>query len=208
MSGRNAEIDSSWKLLASTTVKLASLETSTREISGVPIFPATCTGNPRGFQDVADERSGRGLAVRAGDANQPPAQKPPGQFDLAPHGNADARARRPAPASSAARRDSARSNPAAAKVSARWPPSSRVTPAARNFAAVSAISVSGRASVAVTRAPRSAQNSAVAMPVRASPTTSTCLPCEFDDRFQRVTSISASSAKTAQRPAPQSKIAR
>ena len=46
MSGRNAEIDSSWKLLASTTVKLASLEMSTREISGVPIFPATCTGNP------------------------------------------------------------------------------------------------------------------------------------------------------------------
>ena len=46
MSGRNAEIDSSWKLLASTTVKPVSLETSTREISGVPIFPATCTGNP------------------------------------------------------------------------------------------------------------------------------------------------------------------
>ena len=45
MSGRNAEIDSSWKLLASTTVKLASLERSTREISGVPIFPAICTGS-------------------------------------------------------------------------------------------------------------------------------------------------------------------
>ncbi len=45
MSGRNAEMDSSWKLLASTTVKLASLERSTREISGVPIFPAICTGN-------------------------------------------------------------------------------------------------------------------------------------------------------------------
>jgi len=51
-----------------------------------------------------------------------------------------------------------------------------MTPAARNFSAVSAISDSGRDSVAVTCAPRSAQNSAVAMPVRASPTTSTFLP--------------------------------
>ncbi len=40
------EIDSSWKLLASTTVKPVSLETSTREINGVPMFPATCTGKP------------------------------------------------------------------------------------------------------------------------------------------------------------------
>src|SRR6202049_1854781 len=62
------------------------------------------------------------------------------------------------------------------KVCALWPPSSSVTPAARSFAAVSAICDSGRSSVAVTRAPRAAQKSAVAMPVRANPTTSTCLP--------------------------------
>src|ERR1700682_3457616 len=62
------------------------------------------------------------------------------------------------------------------KVCALWPPSSSVTPAARSFAAVSAICGSGRSSVAVTRAPRAAANRAVATPVRASPTTSTCLP--------------------------------
>src|SRR6202049_5063076 len=71
------------------------------------------------------------------------------------------------------------------KVCALWPPSSSVTPAARSFAAVSAICDSGRSSVAVTRAPRAAQNSAVATPVRASPTTSTCLPASSMPGFKR-----------------------
>src|SRR5207247_9473256 len=57
----------------------------------------------------------------------------------------------------------------------RWPPSSKTHPAARSLAAASLTSLSGRASVAVTRAPCAAQNSAVAMPVRARPTTSTRL---------------------------------
>src|SRR5215470_16579501 len=56
-----------------------------------------------------------------------------------------------------------------------WPPSSKITPAERSFAAASATSDSARASVAVTMAPRAAQNNAVATPVRASPTTSTRL---------------------------------
>ena len=64
----------------------------------------------------------------------------------------------------------------ARKVSLRWPPSSSVQPASRSFAAASPSSAAARSSVAVTRAPRAAQNSAVATPVRASPTTSTRLP--------------------------------
>src|ERR1017187_7137139 len=61
----------------------------------------------------------------------------------------------------------------ARKASSRWPPSSNLHPAARSFAAASD---SERPSVAVTMAPRAAQKSAVAMPVRASPTTNTRLP--------------------------------
>src|SRR5712692_7854095 len=61
-------------------------------------------------------------------------------------------------------------------VISRWPPSSRFTPAVRSGAIISPISFSVRASVAVTFAPRVAQNSAVATPVLASPTTSTRLP--------------------------------
>ncbi len=57
-----------------------------------------------------------------------------------------------------------------------WPPSSRRMPAVRSGAIASPISFSGRASVAVTFAPRAAQKSAVATPVLASPTTSTRLP--------------------------------
>ncbi len=49
-------------------------------------------------------------------------------------------------------------------------------PALRSEAIASPISFSVRASVAVTLAPRAAQNSAVATPVLASPTTSTRLP--------------------------------
>src|SRR6267378_2668829 len=60
--------------------------------------------------------------------------------------------------------------------SSRWPPSSRRKPAVRSGAIASPISFSVRASVAVTWAPRAAQNSAVATPVLASPTTSTRLP--------------------------------
>src|ERR1700722_13605430 len=56
-----------------------------------------------------------------------------------------------------------------------WPPSSSDTPAPRSCATLSPISASVRDSVAVTIAPRAAQNSAVATPVRASPTTSTRL---------------------------------
>src|SRR5271165_2297046 len=56
------------------------------------------------------------------------------------------------------------------------PPSSSVTPAARNLAGTSPNSLSGRTSVAVTLAFRAAQNRAVATPVRASPTTSTRIP--------------------------------
>src|SRR3984885_3551235 len=61
------------------------------------------------------------------------------------------------------------------KVRSTCPLSSSVTPASRNFAADSTTWLSVRDSVAVTRAPRSAQNSAVATPVRASPTTNTRL---------------------------------
>src|SRR5579863_683325 len=64
----------------------------------------------------------------------------------------------------------------AKNVDSRWPPSSRVMPAARSLAAASATLASVRSSVAVTRAPRAAQKSAVAMPVRASPTTNTRFP--------------------------------
>src|SRR5690242_17635955 len=41
----------------------------------------------RGGQNVANQRSGRGLAVRAGHANDTPPQKSPRQFDLAPYGH-------------------------------------------------------------------------------------------------------------------------
>src|SRR6266478_1318979 len=58
----------------------------------------------------------------------------------------------------------------------RLPPNSRLTPAVRRGAIASPISFSVRVSVAVTLAPRAAQKSAVATPVLASPTTSTRLP--------------------------------
>src|SRR5438445_9405465 len=61
-------------------------------------------------------------------------------------------------------------------VFSKWPPNSRLTPASRSGTSASPISASDRASVAVTWAPRAAQKSAVATPVRASPTTSTRLP--------------------------------
>src|SRR5260370_5811092 len=51
-----------------------------------------------------------------------------------------------------------------------------MTPASRNLAISAPISFSVRESVAVTAAPRAAQNRDVATPVRASPTTSTRLP--------------------------------
>src|SRR6266446_4066105 len=57
-----------------------------------------------------------------------------------------------------------------------WPPNSRFTPAARKDLVASPISLSDRASVAVTLAPRAAQNCAVVTPVLASPTTSKRLP--------------------------------
>src|ERR1700720_2407025 len=53
------------------------------------------------------------------------------------------------------------------------PPNSNLTPAARNLAGTSPNSLSARVSVAVTIALCPAQKSAVATPVRASPTTST-----------------------------------
>src|SRR5216683_4881554 len=62
------------------------------------------------------------------------------------------------------------------KVFSRWPPNSRPAPAPRNGTSASPISFSERESVAVTFAPRAAQNNAVATPVLASPTTSTRLP--------------------------------
>src|SRR5215469_13867822 len=57
----------------------------------------------------------------------------------------------------------------------RWPPSSRATPTFRNSATAAPSSLSERASVAATRAPRAAQNNAVDTPVLARPTTSTRL---------------------------------
>ena len=44
-------------------------------------------GRSRGGENIADQRSDRGFAVRAGDGDQPAAQKPPGQFDFAPNGD-------------------------------------------------------------------------------------------------------------------------
>ena len=70
------------------------------------------------------------------------------------------------------------------------------------FLAVSAISDSLLASVAVTCAPRSAQKSAVAMPVRASPTTSTFLPASSITGFTRYLNlrvVSENNAKTSAR---------
>jgi hypothetical protein len=65
------------------------------------------------------------------------------------------------------------------KLAGSWPPSSRV--AQPPSAAMRSPSRSaGAASVTVTRAPRPAANRATAMPVWASPTTRTFLPCRFN----------------------------
>ena len=67
---------------------LLSLDSSTRAISGVPIFPATTAGKPALGQNMADERSRRGFSIRAGHADQPSSQEAPAQFDFAPDGHA------------------------------------------------------------------------------------------------------------------------
>ena len=91
------------------------------------------------------------------------------------------------------------------------PPNSSFTPAARNLSATPPTCASGRDSVAVTRAPRAAQNNAVATPVRARPITSTrlffssiaarsksFLSCTFSTvSYRNFSVVSANNAKTS-----------
>ena len=96
--------------------------------------------------------------------------------------------------------------------SCRWPPNSRPTPAFRRGAIESPSSFSDRASVAVTRAPRAAQNNAVASPDLARPTTSTRLFRSSMDAdilvAESPTSISTSSEQTMRKPTRRSRSAR
>ena len=164
------------------------------------------------------KRRGRRFPVRSGDADQFAFQKPIRQFDLAPDRDAlraRFRQKRIIGRHARARNDQVlrqeRFSPCARRIPASLP-------ASRNFAGASPSSLSGRESVAVTIALCLAQNSAVATPVRASPTASTRIFRNSIDPgisltaqsfpAQALTAISASSAQTAQTPAPQSRTAR
>ena len=174
----------------------------------MPIFPATCTGNPRGFQNVADQRSGRGLAVRAGDAIEAPAQEPPGQFDFAPHGNpmrARGGQRRHHRRHAGARHDQillAESFGAVAAEFERDARGAQLRRAFPRFPPRAALFGGGDA-----RAARRAEQRRGDARAR-QPHHQHAFAREFDARLQRVTSISASSAKTAQKPTPRSRTAR
>src|SRR4029077_4228260 len=154
---------------------VSSLVCSTRAISGVPIFPARIVEKPAFFKMCSTKDVVVVFPFEPVMPIKSPCRKRSASSTSLQMVTPFARA--------ACSRGASAGTPGlgiirscSRNVFSRWPPSSRCAPAVRSGAIASPISFSGRASVAVTFAPRAAQKSAVATPVLASPTTSTRLP--------------------------------
>src|ERR1700687_1481933 len=154
---------------------VSSLVCSTREIKGVPIFPARIVEKPAFFKMCSIKEVVVVLPFEPVIPIRRPSRKRSASSTSLQMVTPLARA--------ACSKGASAGTPGLGTIRScsknefsRWPPSSRLTPAVRSGAIASPISLSGRTSVAVTVAPRAAQKSAVATPVLASPTTSTRLP--------------------------------
>src|SRR6266481_1983677 len=154
---------------------VSSLVCSTREIRGVPIFPARIVEKPAPFKmcsikDVVVVFPFEPVIPIKRPSRKRPASSTSLQM-VTPFARAACSERASAGTPGLGTIRSCSRN-----VFSRWPPNSSRTSAALSGVIASPISFSVRASVAVTFAPRAAQKSAVATPVLASPTTSTRLP--------------------------------
>src|SRR6266566_6541796 len=154
---------------------VSSLVCSTREIKGVPIFPARMVEKPAPFKMCSIKEVVVVFPFEPVIPIKRPSRKRPASSTSLQIVTPSARA--------ACSKEASAGTPGLGTMRScsrnafpRWPPSSRLTPAVRSGAIASPISFSVRASVAVTFAPRAAQKSAVATPVLANPTTSTRLP--------------------------------
>src|SRR6267143_127105 len=154
---------------------VSSLVCSTREIKGVPIFPARIVKKPAAFKMCSIKEVVVVFPFEPVIPIKRPSRKRSASSTSLQMVTPFARA--------ACSKGASAGTPGLGTIRScprntfsRWPPSSSLMPGARSGAIASPISFSVRASVAVTFAPRAAQKSAVARPVLASPTTSTRLP--------------------------------
>ncbi len=136
-------------------------------------------GDAARLENMTGQRGGRGLAVRAGDADDLALKKPACQFQIADHAHAARGARRPRRRDRRARRAKARSD---RRRRTRHRSAARPSTPARLRSAFR--------STARTLAPFSSNSSTAATPLRAIPTTTTFSPFSF-------ISVSKSSARTA-----------
>ena len=175
ISGRKLSIVSSWKLLISATVTVESVEFSTSASSGVPMLPPTITGMFAVFKMCATSEVVVVFPFDPVIATSFPRRNLQASSISLHTGILRARASTSA-GRFAGTPGLSTIKSCCRKLSGACPPSSSFTPAARSLAAVSASSDSRRSSIAVTVAPYPALKSAVTIPVRPSPTTSTRFP--------------------------------
>src|SRR6266478_6125221 len=154
---------------------VSSLVCSTREIKGVPIFPARMVEKPAPFKMCSIKEVVVVFPFEPVIPIKRPSRKRPASSTSLQIVTPFARAAC-SKGASAGTPGLGTMRSCSRNAFSRWPPSSRLTPAVRSGAIASPISFSVRASAAVTFAPRAAQKSAVGTPVLASPTTSTRLP--------------------------------
>src|SRR6267143_1084726 len=159
---------------------VSSLVCSTREIKGVPIFPARMVEKSAPFKMCSIKEVVVVFPFEQVIPIKRPSRKRPASSTSLQRVTPLARA--------ACSKGASAGTPGLRTIRScsknefsRWPPGSRLTPAVRSGAMASPIPFSVRASVAVTFAPRAAQKSAVATPVLASPTTSTRLPLNSNE---------------------------
>ena len=176
----------------------------------MPIFPPTSVWIPAVFKMWATSEVVVVFAVRAGDGDELAAQESARPVRFRSRRECRGRAQVRARADSRERPGSARSGPAPGRcrrvAARRTRASPRGAKLRSDFGQLRfRLLIRGGHACAVARR-RTAPSPT---PVRASPTTSTRFPCRVDPRPHfAVTSISKSSTKTAQTPAPQSRTAR
>ena len=168
-------VPSSWKLETSSTNVVASVEPSTIPVTAWPMFPPTRTSPP----------ASRNIAPRAAvvvDLPLVPVIAATVPFSIRKPSSSSATTGTPA-ARAACSSGIVEGTPgdttiieALVNVSMRWPPSSSRTPCFSRFITSGGSSRGPFRSVATTRDPRRAQSVAAAIPDRAIPTTTTCLP--------------------------------
>src|ERR1700731_156662 len=154
---------------------VSSVVCSTREIKGVPMFPARIVEKPASFKMCSIKE----VVVVFPFEPVIPINRP---FRKRPASSTSLQIVTPFARAACSKGASAGTpglgtiRSCSRNVFSRWPSSSRLSAAVRSGAIASPISFSVRASVAVTLAPCAAKKSAVATPLLASPTTSTRLP--------------------------------